>query len=248
MSSGSRRGTTAAFIGLGYGALLGALYLWKNSDAWPWLAVASCLAGGIVAVVAGRTIAHARGRVRTVLDVTVLGALPAWGLAYSHWAGEATCTVTNCMAGDAVFRPLAEPEAVGLVVLHLLVVLAYAVSRRRPGALRPFPEALVHAALVAGMVAHAVLAVHFARWLPAAVLFPPAFLPCAAASRRTPRLPCPRRTPPTARPPRNSPCRPTPASTRPPSPARSCSPPRCSACTRSCTRSGSAARTGRSPW
>jgi hypothetical protein len=61
-----------------------------------------------------------------------------------------------------------------------LTALAYAISRRRPGALRPVAEALVHAALIAGMAVHAVLEVHFARWLPAAAIFPPVFLPCAA--------------------------------------------------------------------
>jgi hypothetical protein len=114
-----------------------------------------------------------------LLPVVVVGVLPFWGFVYSHM-GRAECQVSSCDVGDTAFRPLAEPEVWGLVALHACTVLAYAISRRRPAALRPVAEVLVHATLLAGIAVHVVLQVHFSRWLPAAALFPPVFLPCAA--------------------------------------------------------------------
>jgi hypothetical protein len=173
-------GAIGAAFGLGYPALVGVLCVWKRTGEAPWLGAGCCIAGGLVVLLALRLVARLRGRARTLLDVLVLGFLPAWGLVYSHWLAQPGCEVSACDAGDAIFRPLAEPEVYGLVALHVLIVLAYAISRRRPEALRPLAEALVNAALLAGLYVHAVLAAHFARWLGAAALFPPVFLPCAA--------------------------------------------------------------------
>lgn len=121
-----------------------------------------------------------RDRARKIIDALVLVILPIWGLLYSHYLGEPECTVSSCSVDDKAFRPFAEPEIYGLVALHVLTVLAYFVSRRRPAALRPKAEALVHATLLAGVIVHAVLAVHVARWLPVGLLLAPVFIPCAA--------------------------------------------------------------------
>ncbi|EYF07730.1 DUF6688 family protein [Chondromyces apiculatus] len=112
-------------------------------------------------------------------EVLVLGILPAWGLVYNHTA-NASCVVTTCDAETEAFRPLAEPEVWSLLGLHLLVVLAYAVSRRRPAALHGAGEVLVHAMLLVGMVMQTLLAVQFGHWALFGVMFPPLFLPTLA--------------------------------------------------------------------
>ena len=68
---------------------------------------------------------------------------------------------------------------VGLVAVHALTALAYAVSRRRPARLRPGAELMVHALLVVGVGLQAALAVQFADLLWALVAFP-VTLPLAA--------------------------------------------------------------------
>lgn len=119
-----------------------------------------------------------RGPALGWVDVLVLGILPAWGLAYNHMAKD-SCQVIECEANSALFRPLAEPEVFGLLGFHAVTALAYVVSRRRPAALRPaLAELLVHAGLLSGMLMHALLAVHFGKWVLAGLAFPPAFLPC----------------------------------------------------------------------
>jgi hypothetical protein len=119
-----------------------------------------------------------RPRALLALRILVLGILPPWGLAYSHFLARDTCVVSSCGESEAVFRPFAEPEVYGLVVLHALTVVAYAVSRRRPEALRPLGEALVHATLLSGIVLHAVVAVHVGRWIPVGFALGVVFLPC----------------------------------------------------------------------
>ncbi|MDI1443838.1 DUF6688 family protein [Polyangium sp. 6x1] len=120
---------------------------------------------------------HGRGTTLGWVDVLVLGILPAWGLFYNHIV-NATCQVLECEANGEIFRPLAEPEVFGLLAFHLVTVLAYVVSRRRRAALRPaMAELLVHAGLIAGMVIHVLLAVHFGKWVLFGAAFPPAFLP-----------------------------------------------------------------------
>lgn len=119
-----------------------------------------------------------RGLVRAMREVLVLGVLVAWGLALNHQA-LARCRVTTCDLEGNVLRPLAEPQVFGLLALHAATALAYAVSRRRPGALHPRAEVAVHAALVVGLGLHALLAVQFAKVLPLAVLLP-ATLPVLA--------------------------------------------------------------------
>lgn len=121
-----------------------------------------------------------RARFQIALEILVLVVLPLWGLAYSHFVGRPTCTVTSCDADTVAMRPLAEPEVYGLVALHAIIAVTYAISRRRPAALPPLAEAWVHASLLAGALVHAALAIHFGRWLGVALLIPPVFLPCAA--------------------------------------------------------------------
>ncbi len=167
------------FLGVGY--LLGAFTRIVLSEA---AIVVGPLAGltsaiGLVIVTYRWLRRHGRKGVLAVLRVLILGVLPVWGLLYSHFLGEASCSVGSCGADETAFRPFAEPEVLGLVALHVLTVIAYAVSRRRPQALRPLAEALVHATLLAGAIAHAVIAVHVARWLGVAIVLAPVFLPCA---------------------------------------------------------------------
>ncbi len=120
-----------------------------------------------------------RGGAAAAAAVLILGILPAWGLVYNHIV-DARCQVRECDL-DALFRPLAEPEVWGLLAFHVVTALAYVISRRRPAALHPaLAELFVHAAMLAGMVVHALLAVHFGLWVLAGVAFPPIFLPCLA--------------------------------------------------------------------
>lgn len=95
-------------------------------------------------------------RLRLLADVLVLCVLMAWGLFYNSAArfGESP-------EGKPPFAylALAQPEVLGVVGLHALTVLAYAISRRRPGALHPASEPLVHGCLIVGLVLHALVAV-----------------------------------------------------------------------------------------
>ena len=148
-----------------------------------WVGAASLLvafvAGLVLLMVVYRATLAQRARAALAARVLVLGILPAWGLVYSHFAA-ARCVVNECALNDTVFRPFAEPQIFGLVALHLLTVVAYAISRRRPGPLRPFGEALVHALLLVGVVAHTIVGVQVGPWNFAGVLLPPVFLPCIA--------------------------------------------------------------------
>jgi hypothetical protein len=157
------------------------LLVWGIVAYWYWVASAALYlaAGGAAVIVAEVTVRMRRSWGSAFVPVAILAVLPAWGLFYNQMA-EAKCRISSCAAGDTVFRPLAAPGVYGLVALHLVTVLAYAVSRRRPAALRAGAEALVHALLIVGVLVHVLVGVHFARWLPAAVLFPFLFLPCAA--------------------------------------------------------------------
>jgi hypothetical protein len=162
---------------IGYAVMIGALVV-ARGDQTP-LAFTVVLASAGTVLIAILLWLRDRAWTARILEVTSLGVLPAWGLLYSH-GGQEKCQVHVGEADLTVFRPLAEPEVYGLIALHLVVVLAYAISRLRPAMLRPAAEATVSGALLAGMAVHAVLAIHFGRWLIAAALFPPLFLPCAA--------------------------------------------------------------------
>jgi hypothetical protein len=143
--------------------------------------LAACLVGVVLLVVAYRALrGDSAARFFVAFEVLVLAVLPSWGLGYSHFIGKASCEVSSCEAGETVMRVFAEPEVLGLVALHAVTALAYVISRRRPAALVPVAEALLHATLLAGILAQAAVAVHVARWLGVALLLAPVFLPCAA--------------------------------------------------------------------
>lgn len=95
---------------------------------------------------------------RVVFEISVLGVLMVWGMAINHGLPE-SCTTGGC--DDDYRRYLAEPEVFGLAVLHIANVVAYAISRRRPEALRGWEEALVLGSLLVGLLLQAVLTVQF---------------------------------------------------------------------------------------
>ena len=114
---------------------------------------------------------------RIVADILTFLVLPAWGICYSHFLATASCEISSCDKGDVVLRPLAEPALYGLVVLHGIVLIAYAVSRRRSAALPGPLEPVLQAVLVVGLVEHLALAIQFAPWMGYGLLAPPIFLP-----------------------------------------------------------------------
>lgn len=119
--------------------------------------------------------ANGRSGYRTAADVLVLAVLPVWGLLYVLIL-DGDCTTTTC--DTELFRPFAFPEAWGLVAHHVVVSLAYAVSRRRPEALRPRSEVLVAATLASGIPLYLLIAVQLGPLLLAGLVFPPLFMPC----------------------------------------------------------------------
>ena len=166
---------------LGTAALVGVLAVRVFSGATAWFAVPAAL---VTAFFIGRAIfrhlrKNGRGFAVRATEWLILAVLPVWGLLYSHSLAQATCQVDGCSAESAVFRPFAEPEVGGLVALHALTAVAYAISRRRPEALRPRGEALLCGVLIAGAIAHVVIGIHVSRWLIAAIFIAPVFLPAA---------------------------------------------------------------------
>ena len=137
---------------------------------WVWLIVG--MRRGILAKSAYASAA------RTAADWLVLAIAPLWGLAYNFAFGEASCVSDGCQPD--VFRPLAAPGVYVLVGLHAAVGVAYAISRRRPEALRPTGELLLCSILGAGVLVHAVVAAHFGSWLLVGLALPPVFFPCLA--------------------------------------------------------------------
>jgi hypothetical protein len=114
-------------------------------------------------------ITHGR-HTRASFEILTLVGLIAWGLALNHWL-KADC-VRQCSDSNDDFRFLAEPYVFGTLSLHVLSVLAYAVSRRRPEALHAPVELLVHAALLAGIVLHLVVGAQFGWYIAFSFLAP----------------------------------------------------------------------------
>jgi hypothetical protein len=127
--------------------------------------------------------AHKRIRARgahpfqAAADVLVFGLLPIWGLFYAFGLARDSCIQYSCDDAGNVHRPFAASGILGLVVLHLIVVLAYAVSKKRPEALRPWTELAVLSTLLLGMLLNITVAVQFGPWILAGFLFPPLFIP-----------------------------------------------------------------------
>jgi hypothetical protein len=68
------------------------------------------------------------------------------------------CVRDNCSGDTQMFRAFAEPWVLAPLALHIVTSLAYAISKRRPEALRPYVEALVFAGMATGIVLQCVLA------------------------------------------------------------------------------------------
>jgi hypothetical protein len=115
----------------------------------------------------------AMNALRDLYAFLVLIVMPVWGMFINHSiSGE--CVRSGCdTGGPGEIRALSEPAIVIMAGLQLVVALAYLVSRRRPEALHPQAEPWIHAALLAGIVLHVAIGVHFGGDLVAgAVLFP----------------------------------------------------------------------------
>jgi hypothetical protein len=136
-----------------------------------WLAFAAV---AFVAVTAWGVRGVRRAGIRAlapVFETLVLIVLVAWGLQINHFVLEGSCRVSDC-AAVGIPRVLAEPQVLGLLVLHVATVVGYAVSRRRPEALRPSGEALLHALLLLGFGVQVLLALQFADLVPLLVMLP----------------------------------------------------------------------------
>ncbi len=137
-------------------------------DAWTTAQLLCSFAGVtapiavIATVVIGSRRRAAMDAMRNAYALLVLVVMPVWGILLNHGL-SASCVLDGCGTGDVgEVRSLGEPGVLVMAGLQAVVVLAYAVSRRRPEALHPQAEPWVHAVLLAGIVMHAVIATHFA--------------------------------------------------------------------------------------
>lgn len=144
----------AGAVSVGYASAAGWLVVWVGAGNKLLLPVAGLVFAAIVGYAVVRRGRHVRG----AFEILALGVLIAWGFAANHVFGP------ECVRGacdDDLFRYLAEPYAFALLALHAVTVLAYAVSRRRPEALHPSAELLLHASLIAGIILHTFVAIQF---------------------------------------------------------------------------------------
>lgn len=100
--------------------------------------------------------------------ILVLVALPIAGLLVDGAADN--CVGSKC---DPNFRPLAMPQVFGLVPLHVVSVVAFFLSARRPEALSPRAEAAIATSLFGGMVLQLFLGVQFVPAVPLAIVVIP---------------------------------------------------------------------------
>jgi hypothetical protein len=165
------RALCVAFVTLdavGYGSAVGwVLFFATNSLS----AAALIAATAMLAMAVAATRRRGRG-FRALFEVLVLGVLVAWGLLVNHGLNAPPCHASPCGPEVDFKRFLAEPDVAALLALHVATVVAYAVSRRRPEALPPAVEVLVHALLLVGVIVHALLTVQFADAFPFALLLP----------------------------------------------------------------------------
>ncbi len=169
----------------GYGSagllsILAALDAFKHTwDGWT-IALLFCGVAGatapvavIVSVVVGVRRRAAMPALRNAYALLVLVVMPVWGILVNHSLYASCIVVDNCNGGPGDTRSLGEPGVLVMAGLHAAVVLAYAVSRRRPEALHPHAEPWVHATLLAGIVLHVAIAIHFSGdMLVGAMFFP----------------------------------------------------------------------------
>ena len=145
------------------------------------LGLAACAGLLLLLVKAHKRIrAHGARPFQVAAEVLVFALLPIWGLFYAFGVARAGCFQYSCDDAGNVQRPFAASGILGLVVLHLIVAFAYAVSKKRPEALRPWTELAVLSTLLTGILLHTTLAVHFGPWLLAGLLLPPLFIPTLA--------------------------------------------------------------------
>lgn len=175
----------AALLATGYGAPVGLVlasgltgllrFLHPGFVSALWIILGMlALAGWAIACLKVYQGIRDRGRARFLpaFHGLVLGLLPAWGLAINYTMLEATCRLSNCEVGPAMFRVLGARGAVGLVTLHALTALAFVVSRRRPAKLPAPAELLVHSLLIVGIGLQLTLAVQCADLLWGLAIFP----------------------------------------------------------------------------
>lgn len=113
------------------------------------------------AIVRGYQRVRAKGprRYQIAYAALVLAALPVWGLGVNHIL-SATCVRNESCGEDMdMFRAFAEPWVLAPCALHVVVALAFALSRRRPDRLPPAVEALTLSLMMVGVVLHAALGV-----------------------------------------------------------------------------------------
>ncbi len=147
-----------AFMGGALGVLLGIVGL-------------TGVAGSVVGMLAilRRNQDQGAARIAKLLTgILLLLFLPAWGLLVD--AAADSCDGPKC---DPSFRPLALPEAFGLLPLHLLSAGAFFLSWRRPEALSPRGEAALATALLGGVVLQGMLALQFVPAIPYAIFILP---------------------------------------------------------------------------
>ena len=107
-----------------------------------------------------------RGRgIRVAYEVLILVVLVVWGIGVNQILDK------ECFEHNT-FRLFASEYLPGLVAVHCATVVAYVVARRRPEALHPPAEVLVHALLLVGIVLQVVVAVQFGSMLFWGILLP----------------------------------------------------------------------------
>lgn len=110
-----------------------------------------------------------------LLEILVLGILPAWGLLYNHLA-SGSC-VTNACDSPALFRPFAEPEIFALLGGHALACLAYVVSRVHERPLSALAECLVAGLMLFAIPLEILVEIQLGPWLLGGVALAPVLLP-----------------------------------------------------------------------
>lgn len=124
-----------------------------------WLGVA------LVTAVALRTVS---GRPRRAVQVLVFVLLPIWGVITNQYM-TGPCQLP---CPREAYRALASPEVYGFLLLHVVAVGGYELSRRRGHDLPARAEPWIVALLSCGVVMHVALALQLLDLLPWLVFFP----------------------------------------------------------------------------
>jgi hypothetical protein len=124
-----------------------------------WLAIALGLAV---------VLRNLSGRPRRAVRVLVFLLLPIWGVIANHHM-TAPCRLA---CPSEPYRALASPEVYGLLLLHVVAVGGYELSRRREHDMPARAEPWIVALLLCGVVLHVALAVQLLDLLPWLLFFP----------------------------------------------------------------------------